>query len=103
MYAIRSYYALVPQALLSCRQAIRLSLEHSRRDIVEPARGKGPESWAPESTFPVDAVWAGGTFFFECRRVILEGTPEEVWEPIRRIGGDTGWYYADWLWRLRVV
>jgi hypothetical protein len=21
--------------------------------------------------------------------------------PIRRIGGSTGWYYANWLWRLR--
>jgi hypothetical protein len=21
--------------------------------------------------------------------------------PIRRIGGETGWYYANWLWRLR--
>jgi hypothetical protein len=49
----------------------------------------------------VDAEWAGGAFFFECRRVILQGTPEEVWEPIRRIGGATGWYYADWLWRFR--
>ncbi len=93
--------ALVPQELLPCRQAIRLALEHSHRDIVEPVWDKGPESKAPESPFPVDAVWAGGTFFFECRRVILECTPEEVWEPIRRIGGDTGWYYANWLWRLR--
>jgi len=93
--------ALIPQELLSCRQAIRRSLEHSRRDIVDPAWEKGPESRPPESTFPVDASWAGGTLFFECHRVILEGTPEEVWEPIRRIGGETGWYYADWLWRAR--
>lgn len=27
--------------------------------------------------------------------------PEKAFEPIRRIGGETGWYYADWLWRLR--
>lgn len=24
-----------------------------------------------------------------------------AFRPIRRIGGTTGWYYADWLWRLR--
>lgn len=93
--------ALIPQELLSCRQAIRRSLEYSRRDVVDPAWQKGPESRPPESTFPVDASWAGGTFFYQCHRVILEGTPEEVWEPIRRIGGETGWYYADWLWRAR--
>jgi hypothetical protein len=27
--------------------------------------------------------------------------PEVAFGPIRRIGGATGWYYADWLWRLR--
>lgn len=28
-------------------------------------------------------------------------SPALAFEPIRRIGGDRGWYYADWLWRLR--
>jgi uncharacterized protein YbjT (DUF2867 family) len=27
--------------------------------------------------------------------------PEKVIERIWRIGGDTGWYYGDWLWRFR--
>jgi hypothetical protein len=27
--------------------------------------------------------------------------PETAFEPIRRIGGETGWYYANWLWKLR--
>ena len=27
--------------------------------------------------------------------------PVEAFAPIRRIGGETGWYYANWLWRLR--
>lgn len=26
---------------------------------------------------------------------------EQAFGPIRRIGGETGWYYANWLWRLR--
>ncbi len=29
--------------------------------------------------------------------------PEKAFEPIRRIGGVTGWYCADWLWRLRAA
>lgn len=24
-----------------------------------------------------------------------------AFDPIRRIGGETGWYYGDWLWQLR--
>ena len=27
--------------------------------------------------------------------------PSAAFAPIRRIGGDNGWYYGDWLWRLR--
>jgi uncharacterized protein YbjT (DUF2867 family) len=27
--------------------------------------------------------------------------PARAFAPIRRIGGDNGWYYANWLWRLR--
>jgi hypothetical protein len=92
---------LVPQKLLDCRQAIRLSLKHSRWDLVEPAGKEDSASREPESTFPGDPAWSGGTFFSDCRRVILEATPEEAWEPIGRIGGDTGWYYANWLWRVR--
>ena len=28
-------------------------------------------------------------------------TPARAFAPVRRIGGATGWYYGDWLWRLR--
>jgi hypothetical protein len=27
--------------------------------------------------------------------------PEEAFAPIRRLGGETGWYAYGWLWRLR--
>jgi hypothetical protein len=92
---------LLPQNLLDCREAIRLSLKHSRWDLVEPAGKEGSLFWGAESTYPGDPPWSGGTFFSDCRRVVLEATPEEAWGPIARIGGDTGWYYANWLWRLR--
>jgi len=35
------------------------------------------------------------------RTAMVDVGPAHAFEPIRRIGGDTGWYYADWLWRLR--
>jgi hypothetical protein len=31
----------------------------------------------------------------------VAATPEDVFATVSRIGGDTGWYGADWLWRLR--
>jgi hypothetical protein len=27
--------------------------------------------------------------------------PDHAFTPIRRIGGDVGWYYGQWLWRIR--
>ena len=94
--------AHIPQELLDCRQAIRLAVANSRRDVVE-AEEEDPVNRLPEGTFPGDASWGGGTLFHDHRRVVLEATPEEAWEPIRRIGGEAGWYYVDWLWRLRGV
>jgi len=39
--------------------------------------------------------------FKDSYSVTLAGTPEQVWDVVRRIGGDTGWYFGDRLWRLR--
>ena len=37
----------------------------------------------------------------DTRAVIVDAPPAEAFAPIRRIGGATGWYCADALWRLR--
>jgi len=31
----------------------------------------------------------------------VNSSPKEAFVPIRRIGGVSGWYYANWLWQLR--
>lgn len=48
--------------------------------------------------------WGGtrfGSRLVDSRTVQVSVSAEEAFSPIRRIGGDTGWYYGDWLWRLR--
>ena len=37
----------------------------------------------------------------DCRAVTVDAPPSEAFAPIRRIGGSTGWYFANALWRLR--
>jgi hypothetical protein len=37
----------------------------------------------------------------DSRRAVVDAPPAQAFAPIRRIGGDTGWYFADALWRLR--
>ena len=48
--------------------------------------------------------WGGvhfGTRIVDSRTVLVEALPEQAFAPIRRIGGATGWYYGNFLWRLR--
>ncbi|HKZ52764.1 MAG TPA: DUF2867 domain-containing protein [Candidatus Acidoferrales bacterium] len=37
----------------------------------------------------------------DSRSVRVPRPPAEAFRPILRIGGDNGWYYANWLWWLR--
>ncbi len=42
-----------------------------------------------------------GTRLIDSRSVRVEADPAAAFAPIRRIGGRTGWYWGDWLWRVR--
>jgi uncharacterized protein YbjT (DUF2867 family) len=39
----------------------------------------------------------------ERRQRLVNSTPEHVFEIISRLGGDYGWLYLDWAWRLRGI
>jgi len=48
--------------------------------------------------------WGGvrfGSRLIDSRTVHVNVAPMAAFAPICRIGGTTGWYYANWLWRLR--
>jgi uncharacterized protein YbjT (DUF2867 family) len=42
-----------------------------------------------------------GTRFIDSRKALVPVPPSAAFAPIRRIGGDAGWYYGNFLWRLR--
>lgn len=48
---------------------------------------------------------AGGdlsaTRFVQTRAVDVQAAPAAAFSAIRRIGGDNGWYWGNWLWKLR--
>jgi hypothetical protein len=56
---------------------------------------------APEWVQCGDPEYAGGTVLDCTYRVVLSGTPADVWPSVERIGGRSGWYFAGFLWRLR--
>jgi uncharacterized protein YbjT (DUF2867 family) len=39
--------------------------------------------------------------YIERRQRLVKASPEDVYRTFSGIGGDRGWFYADWLWRLR--
>jgi uncharacterized protein YbjT (DUF2867 family) len=48
--------------------------------------------------------WGGvrfGSRLIDSRSLRVDAPPAEAFAPIRRIGGETGWYAANLLWRLR--
>jgi len=92
---------LIPQELFDCRLAIRLALERVRQRQVESSWIDAGEIPPAEWSSPGDPSWAGGTYFNDSRQILLAATPGEVWRAVAAIGGESGWYYADWLWKLR--
>jgi len=48
--------------------------------------------------------WGGvkfGSRLVDSRTVHVTANPDSAFAPIRRLGGEGGWYYANWLWRIR--
>lgn len=93
--------SIIPQDLLTCRQAIRFALDNTYQHRVDTCWFDAGHLPTPEWVQCGDAPYAGGTIL-ECGyRAVLKASAEEVWKPIKRIGGTTGWYFADKLWALR--
>ncbi|EGB15874.1 NmrA family protein [Pseudodesulfovibrio mercurii] len=92
---------LVPQELLSCREAIRRALEKTEQQAVETCLFDVGSACMPEWASVDDPRYAGGTRFEMGYRARLQGDPDKVWEQVARIGGERGWYFGDPLWRLR--
>lgn len=103
---------LIPQRLLSCREAMERALSETRAGSVASCCHDAGGSCAPaflveragcpaEWTRPGDAPYAGGRLFAADYAVVLDAPPEAVWPAVERIGGATGWYAGDFLWRVR--
>ena len=92
---------IIPIELMTCREAIRLALDRLQQQQVNSCWMDAGELLEPEWAHCGDAEWAGGTLM-ECGyRVKLKATAAEIWQSVTRIGGRTGWFSGDYLWRLR--
>lgn len=85
---------LLPGPCLTARESI------SRAVAVHRA-GETPTSWSDAGPMPGDPTWAGGAEFRDERTRIAWATPDAVFRALCRIGGDTGYFGAGALWKLR--
>ncbi len=92
---------LIPQRLLSCREAIRLALERLRMDQVETSWSDAGTLSPPEWALSGDARYAGGTILNCAYRLSIQAPAETVWKTLLALGGANGYYFGNWLWRLR--
>ncbi|VAX19346.1 hypothetical protein MNBD_NITROSPINAE01-238 [hydrothermal vent metagenome] len=92
---------VIPQKLLTPREAISMALERIEQKVIKSSWMDAGAYKPPEWGRYNDAPFAGGTIRESWYKMTMSGTPEQVWGPISRIGGDTGWYFANWLWGLR--
>jgi uncharacterized protein YbjT (DUF2867 family) len=79
-------------------EAIAAAIDNEERQLAE-SRWYDSVSSGGETR-----CWAGVHFrnrLVDCREQTVQASPQEAFVPIRRIGGQTGWYAYDWLWRIR--
>jgi uncharacterized protein YbjT (DUF2867 family) len=92
---------IMPRNLLGCREAVRLALDRLNQHRVDTCWMDAGELIEPEWAHCGDADWAGGTVMTCGYRATIQASAGDLWQPVRRIGGKTGWYCMDFLWQVR--
>jgi len=75
------------------------------RALINEDRELAQTRWSDAlSSSGAPSSWGGvrvGSRIVDSRSTDVRVLPEQAFSPIRRIGGATGWYYADLLWCIR--
>jgi uncharacterized protein YbjT (DUF2867 family) len=75
------------------------------RALVNEDQGFAATRWSDAlSAQRAPRAWGGvkfGSRLVDSRAALVSCTPAQAFEPIARIGGNTGWYYGNFLWRVR--
>ena len=80
------------------RAAVRRAMQHEDRSFAATRWCDALSSSASSSG------WGGlryGSRLVDSREVVVAAPPPRAFAPVRRIGGRNGWYFGNWLWRVR--
>ena len=87
-----------PVRPLGVRQAIDRALRQENMEIARTRWSDAVSSGGSRQS------WGGrrfGSRLVDRQQAVVEAEPARAFAPIRRIGGDRGWYFATWIWYLR--
>ncbi len=90
--------------LTDYREACARAIDRQRAGVLEWTWDDDvltAQAHDPADPLPSDPEWAGHTVFTDTREAVGQAPPEAVWRVIERIGGESGWYSAPTLWRIR--
>ncbi|MCX6437954.1 MAG: SDR family oxidoreductase [Actinobacteria bacterium] len=100
----RRWIILIPppqEGLLSVETAMSLALSKISDHGVETRWSDASIPTAPWQKAQGDPEWAGETILRDHRQVFSEKSAEAIWKQIEGIGGEHGWFGADFLWFMR--
>jgi uncharacterized protein YbjT (DUF2867 family) len=86
---------------ISYKKAVQLAFENVERNMVVSSWKDSLISSSPENTLYEHLTVPVNGCFIDKREIEISESENNVVENIWSIGGETGWYYADWLWHVR--
>lgn len=78
--------------------------EAIERALVNEDRELAETRWSDALSSGETHSWGGARFrgrLVDSRSARVSRAPDAAFRPIGRVGGEVGWYFADWLWRVR--
>ncbi len=100
----KSIDKLIPkpaEGLIDVDGAVKLALSNVSSNTVSTRWSDATLPTAPWQKAQSDPEWAGEMLLKDKKVRITDASIKSLWEAIEEIGGENGWYGADFLWYLR--
>lgn len=96
--------ACVPfdHAMLTFREAVAAALRNGPElEVTTDWSDRELEQRTSADRQPSDPDWSGGTVIVDTRELRTSASAEALWDAVRSVGGERGWYGTDRAWRVR--
>ena len=90
-----------PSGLISVERAFELALSKVARNEVASRWSDADAIMPPWQKTQSDPSWAGDAEYHDKRIVYTQASLNSLWQSVEEIGGERGWYGADFLWWSR--